>query len=203
MNYKQVKLSFTNCELNRFYRTLLVKEDINLVDLGCAILTAFKGAYEHCFLFKTNGINYNPLAFIVEIQMDDDVLMDDYTLKDLGNKFTFVYDTGEYWEFEAIVTLSDIPVRGEDVILIDGAGQGIWEDNIHSLYAYLDGQIGPNSREDNEDLGYTLPWNLDFEKYGDFDKPFDVEKEHKKFLKAYKKDLKIYKQEQETYFKSH
>ena len=135
--------------------------------------------------------------------MDDDVLMDDYTLKDLGNKFTFVYDTGEYWEFEAIVTLSDIPVRGEDVILIDGAGQGIWEDNIHSLYAYLDGQIDPNSREDNEDLGYTLPWNLDFEKYGDFDKPFDIEKEHKKFLKAYKKDLKIYKQEQETYFKSH
>ena len=76
MNYKQVKLSFTNCELNRFYRTLLVKEDINLVDLGCAILTAFKGAYEHCFLFKANGINYNPLAFIVEIQMDDDVLKD-------------------------------------------------------------------------------------------------------------------------------
>ena len=75
MNYKQVKLSFTNCELNRFYRTLLVKEDINLVDLGCAILTAFKGAYEHCFLFKANGINYNPLAFIVEIQMDDDVLI--------------------------------------------------------------------------------------------------------------------------------
>ena len=52
MKYKQIKITFDYSKPNRFYRTLLVKENINLVDLGCAIVTAFNGTFEHYFLFR-------------------------------------------------------------------------------------------------------------------------------------------------------
>ncbi len=42
---KKIRLDFKYCERGRFYRTLLVKENINLIDLGCAIVTAFNGAF--------------------------------------------------------------------------------------------------------------------------------------------------------------
>ena len=47
--------------------------------------------------------------------------------------------------------------------------------NISSLYALFDGDVDPNSSESNEEEGYYLPWNLDMEKYGDFDNSLNID----------------------------
>lgn len=110
MYYKKVKLVFKHCEPNRFFRTFLVDENINLVDLGCAFVTALNGAYEHNFLFETKSKVYNPRAFMEYEAFDDDVLMDDYSLKDLGDRFEFTYDTGDGWDFKATVKETKIEI---------------------------------------------------------------------------------------------
>ena len=198
--YKEVKLEFGYCDdKSKFYRVLLVKEDINLKDLGCAIVSAFGATFEHNFLFKTNNKTYNPYAFMIEFQLPNDVLMDEYTLKDLNSKFQFVYDTGEYYLFEATVIDTDIEYESgmDDVLLIDGAGQGIWEDNIRSLIDYLAGKIDPNSSLENET--YHLPWNFENEKYGDFDE-FDLDFEKHAFSETYMLDREEYKRNEAEYF---
>lgn len=60
------------------------------------------------------------------------------------------------------------------IIVLEGKGQGIWEDNISSLYALFEGKINPNCSKD-EYKGYYKPWNYSIVKFGDFDLPLDVE----------------------------
>ena len=193
MNYKQIKLTFKYSNPKRFYRTLLTKQNVNLIDLGCAIVTAFGGEFEHLFLFETKTRVYNPKCFMEDMVFENDVLMDNYTLSDLGDNFIFTYDTGDGWNFSATVTDSDVEEKEEDFILIDGAGQGIWEDNIHTLKAYLDGKIDPNTYEPDENNGYYPPWNFENEKYGDFDN-FNLEEEKQRFIENYPKDIISYKE---------
>lgn len=200
MKYKQIKLTFDYSDPKRFYRTLLAKEDVNLVDLGCAIVTAFGGEFEHLFLFNTNEKSYNPKAFMDDFIFENDVLMNNYTLSDLGNEFNFTYDTGDGWDFTAKVTDSNVEVDDEDFILIDGAGQGIWEDNIHTLKAYLNGDIDPNSYEPDEEQGYYPPWNFENKKYSDFDTSFDLEKEKERFMKNYPVDISTYIEQEKINF---
>ena len=54
-----------------------------------------------------------------DMVFENDVLMDNYTLSDLGDKFIFTYDTGDGWNFSATVTDSDVEEKDEDFILID------------------------------------------------------------------------------------
>lgn len=195
---KKIRLDFKYCERGRFYRTLAVKEDINLVDLGCAILTAFNGAYEHCFYFKTKEYTYNPKAFMEDSIGGNDLLMDDYTLEALGDHFEFCYDTGEGWDFIAKVYKRPVePENSEDeVFLLDGAGLGIFEDNISTLYNYLEGRLNPESSE--EDGLNCIPWNLNMYKYGDFDEAFNLENEKFKFSISYLLDKKMYREENDN-----
>ena len=46
-----------------------------------------------------------------------------------------------------------------DLIILEGNGQGIWEDNISSLWVYFYGDVGPNGIEDKEEFGIYKPWN--------------------------------------------
>lgn len=63
----------------------------------------------------------------------------------------------------------------EDIIVLTGAGQGIWEDNIRSLYALFSGEISPLENHEDENKGIYFPWNFEIEKFGDFDMPLDLE----------------------------
>lgn len=199
---KKIRLDFKYCAKGRFYRTLLVKEDINLVDLGCAILTAFNAAFEHCFYFQTKEHNYNPRVFMEEFVDDNDLLMNDYTLEVLGDKFEFCYDTGEGWVFTAKVykklVEQEILDEDADVFLIEGAGLGIYEDNISTLYNYFEGNLDPDSSEEFEDNSF--PWNLDIKKYGDFDEAFNMEEEIQRFSSSYLIDRQTYRDGENEFF---
>ena len=191
MNYKKIRLDFKYCERGRFFRTILVAEDINLVNLGCAIVAAFNGEFEHFFTFEKGRTQYVPKSF-GQWGTYDEKFLNDYTLEVLGDSFTFTYDMGDNYEFKAKVykKIYELePEDGEEVLLIDGAGQGIWEDNICSLIAYLDGDIDPELSESCEEEGIFLPWNFDNETFGDFDKAFDIDFEKEDFYGRYQGGL--------------
>ena len=201
MKYKKVRIDFKYCEKGRFFRTFLIKEDLNLVDLGCAFVTALEGVFEHNFVFYTKDYTYNPRAFLEYDKFDNDLLMDDYNLSDLGDKFEFTYDTGDGWDFDCkVYTKTEEINSDEEVILIDGAGQGIWEDNIHSLSEYFDGRLNPdgNNTEPDEN-GCCLPWNMEIEKYSDFDN-YDLEEAKEFFYDMYVMERDKYKDDERRYF---
>lgn len=191
MEYLKLKVKFKPYP-KRFYRTLLVRPDMNLVDLGCILVTALEGAFEHCFLFETRDFSYEPIMFLTEGVNINSRLMDDYTINDLGEKFDFVYDTGCNYEFACSVMKKRVEISDEEsAYLIDGAGQGIWEDYIGELYDYLDGKIDPSSQGDDV---HQLPWNFDNTCFGDFDTAFNLEDAQDKFIDSYEADIYNYKE---------
>ena len=178
--YVKIKAEFADAP-KRLYRTLLVREDESLVNLGCILLTAFSAEFEHCFLFSKGRTEYVPSVFM-DNSIPDCVIMDDCTLKDLGEKFSFEYDTGECWDFNCKV-YKKTEVRSDIryAKILDGKGIGIWEDNAYTLRSYLAGEIDPECDEPDELNGYYFPWNLHIEKFGDFDDPLDIEEEQEYF----------------------
>lgn len=51
---------------DRLNRTILVREDTNLIELGCAMCTAIRTEFEHFFLFLKGKTTYCPDVFIEE-----------------------------------------------------------------------------------------------------------------------------------------
>lgn len=178
MIYKKIKMLFYE-HPDRFNRTILVPKDINLVHLGCIMACAINATFEHFFLFHVGKTGYVPEAF--QIMAKNWYLMKDYNLEDLGDQFIFEYDTGEGYRFKCKVYKKEEEIeKGEYAYLLDGKGQGIFEDNISSLYMYLDEEIDPNTSENNEDIDFYMPWNLPLEKISDFD-DYDLEFEKESF----------------------
>lgn len=191
MIYKKIRMDFRDCK-ERFYRVLLVREDVNLVELGCIMCTAVKAQFEHLFLFHKKKTDYVPEAFLDDWQLDEWLPMNRYKLADLGDTFVFEYDTGDGWEFNCKVYKKAVEKPGKQyAYLLDGKGQGIWEDNIYSLWKYLDGEVDPDSGEENEEEGIYLPWNFENEKYSDFDN-FDLEEEQELFESGVPIDMEMY-----------
>ena len=184
-------MDFRGCK-ERFNRTILVREDVNLIELGCIMCTAIHASFEHLFLFHKKRIDYVPEVFLEDMYLDEWLPMNRYKLEDLGDSFVFEYDTGDGWEFNCKVYKKEIEKQGKQyAYLLDGKGQGIWEDNIASLWAYLDGEIDPDSNLEDEENGYYLPWNFDNEKYSDFD-IFDLEDEQESFESMVPVDMELY-----------
>ncbi len=184
MNYVKIRLDFKYAEKGRFYRTILVREDIPLVELGELFVSILGGTLEHYFLFKSKNTEYIPSiwldGFYKSMSIDASSFLDKHLI-DLPDNFEFDYDTGDGWDFvckkyKKLVTKEieddeDIPTG----FVLDGKGMGIWEDNIRSLYAYLEGEIDKDYNQEDDDRGIYKPWNFDIDKYSEFDDPIDIE----------------------------
>ena len=189
MKYKKVFIYFKNCEKNRFYRTLLAKSDLNLLNFGCAIVTAFGGSLEHYFLFK----DVEEYLSKVLLRYKQGKIVDDYCIDDLSDKFEFVYDLKSKWKFKCEIVEELEHISNKDVLLLDGKGQGIWEDRLHTFLAYLAGKLNPNSLEENEEEKYFKPWNKRLSKYSDFETAYNLEDEQDLFPSSYACDVEMYK----------
>ena len=105
----------------------------------------------------------------------------DKTIKDLPERFIFEYDTGDGWDFECKIYKKEVTKEIEDDediptgFVLDGKGMGIWEDNISSLYAYLNNEIDKDYNQEDEERSIYKPWNFDINKYSEFDDPIDIE----------------------------
>ena len=163
MTYRKIRFDFKYCksdESDRFFRTLLVKKDLNLLNFGIAIVQAFKGQLTHSFTFEKGNESYIPPYF--EYASEGEHFMQNYTVEDLGKKFTFCYDLGDGWYFNAKVyskevedSYEDEDGEEQDVVLIDGAGQGIWEDTCGTAPRHDLGAVHLSCRWPVADAGAT------------------------------------------------
>ncbi|MDO4492256.1 MAG: hypothetical protein Q4C53_00050 [Clostridia bacterium] len=159
----------------RLSRTVLIREDADLAETGCALALAFGADLSHMFTFFARDTLFVPRSLG---DMDGTAPMAEHTLKEMGRAFIFGYDTvGDGWEFDCNVDAD--PVERADsrrAILLHATGQGIWEDDLATLEFYLSGGMKPEDPvvEDDE-LGLYPPWNFKVSVYGDFDGEFGTE----------------------------
>ena len=177
MKYIKIRVAFKAFP-KRFYREMYVRSDLSLFKLGVCICCSLGATFEHYFLFKDAERQYLPRDF--EDLWGNSVYMTKYSFKDIvldkKNRFILTYDTGEDYEFVITVLESDVELkRRKPAIILKGAGDRIWEDNISTLYAYLSGKLDGDMSESDEENGIYMPWNV-YEGYKlkDFDRPFDV-----------------------------
>lgn len=186
--YRKIKASFKLAP-NNLFRTFLVRSDLNLSELGCVLCTMFHAEYEHCFLFETPAATYVPEVFMDDYFTPGWLLMDDYSVSDLPDNFTFEYDTGESWEFKCrLYKKEEVRTDSRRAILIEGAGAGIWEDAKYEFLTWLEGEIPPTKKHTKDEL----PWNLKFKTFAELDNPLDIAKEQKAFDSRIESDTKIY-----------
>ena len=203
MIYTKIRADFKYGPKGRFYRVILVKEDINLYNLGVGLGLALGAEFEHCFLITEGNINkeYVMAAFMVD-PMPSYKYLANYTLNDLGDKFCYEYDNGDGWDFICKKYKRKVELDSKkDIIVLEGAGQGIWEDNIGSLYALFSGEINPLEDHEDEDKGIYFPWNFEIEKFGDFDMPLDIEKLNQDINIHYKKLVNRFLKEEKNFIK--
>ena len=184
VKYLKIRADFKYAKKGRFYRTFLVRDDIGLGELGELIVEIFGGTMEHFFMYRTKDKSYIPSSWMEQwntLGSTRNEPFKDKTILDLPETFMFIYDTGDGWDFDCkiykqIVTKNiddedDVPTG----FVLDAKGMGIWEDNIRSLYAYIDGEIDKDYSEEDEERGIYKPWNFDINKYSEFDDPVDIE----------------------------
>lgn len=203
MSYTKIKLEYNYGPKNRFYRIVLIKDNPDLFKLGVALGTVLGATFSHCFLFRVkNNISY-VMALFMETQYEQYRYLGNYNLSDLPDKFIFEYDTGDGWEFDCRKYKEKVEVEStKDIILIEGKGQGIWEDNIYTLNALFAGEIDPDSTYEDEENGICKPWNFDIDKYGDFDKPLNIEAENKLLDDNFQRNYKELNEMEKAYIKN-
>ena len=187
MKCKKIRIEFKRCERERFYRVFLVKKDLELKKLACAILLSFKTDFQPTFFFKINN-NLFVSKYLYDERKADEFLLDDYDISVLGQQFEFIYNNVDCWEFSGEISGDEFELDGEEVVVLERAGQGIWELNQKTFFAYLNGEIKNDYGDDN----YSLPWNLECEKFSDFDTKNDSVFEVNAFYKTYLACLDIY-----------
>lgn len=142
------------------------------------------------------------MAPFMETQYERYRYSGNYHLSDLPDKFIFEYDTGDGWEFDCKKYKEKVKIEStKDIILIEGKGQGIWEDNVYTLQALFAGEIDPDSTLEDEENGIYKPWNFDIDKYGDFDKPLNIETENKALDKNFQYNYKELVKMEKAYIK--
>ena len=95
MIYTKIRIDFKYGPKERFYRVILVKEDINLFNLGVGLGLALGAEFEHCFLITERNLHKEyVMAVFMENPVPGSRYLANYTLNDLGDKFCYKYDTG-------------------------------------------------------------------------------------------------------------
>lgn len=157
--------------LDRLNRTLLIREDLSLYELGVILCKLFKTKFEHMFLFEGDNCVYEDETWVMDSlrraydykeKKALDVLLD-------NKKLEFIYDTGEYYRFlvkKFSKQIFEYPIKC-DALLLEATGDGIFEDNISGLMDLMEGEIDENSLvsfgEDlPEDYNFDVSFDIDY-----------------------------------------
>lgn len=159
--YQKIKVSCIECP-KRFYRTMYIRNDLNLFQIGVTILTALQAEFEHMFLFRDKEVSYMSESWTADANSPRHPALD-YTkvhLSDLklnaANEFMLEYDTGDGWDFTIKIYKATKQFDAEEDrygIVADAKGDRIWEDYHYAFDEYIAG------REVNEDEE-GRPWNI-------------------------------------------
>lgn len=182
MEYTKIKMTSQD-DAKRFYRIIAIQGNPDLYELGAILGESVNAWFEHFYYFNTKDASFIPDDWVGDRFGDqNDIAMSTAHLSDLTDKFTYTYDSGENWCFDCKVYKKPYNYVDEEeyddypiALVLEGKGQGIFENDHGTLDRYLDGEIDPNSSQEDEENFQFLPMNMDFEKYGDFDEPLDLE----------------------------
>lgn len=128
---------------DKINRILTIPQNCSLSDLGIGIILAFHGEFSHLMRFTINRKKYS-------IYFDEDVYEDVYdedarewSLEELNLKKTtkikLEYDFGEGYEFMIkLISKEKSDSLNPHVIVKDGEGYGIWEDNFYLLQRFYE-----------------------------------------------------------------
>ena len=172
MSYRNIRLSLTEVP-NRLYRVVHVDEDLNLFDFADAVNKMLQAYGGHMFEFRSGEMRY-VLPEMLEDSFGPNVVnMFDYCVRDLGNTFLYTYDYGDDWSFEG--RSIEKPVEkgnGRPLTVLEGRGQGIWEDAKSEFMDFMTGQL---KELPTDEEGDSILWNLNLEALEDYDGPIDLE----------------------------
>lgn len=203
MLYTKIRMDFKYADKGRFYRVLLIKGNPDLLTLGVALGDAVSAEFEHCFLITTGrkGPSY-VMAPFMEDPLPGYCALARHTLDELPEHFDYEYDTGDGWDFACKRYKKKVELDSkQDVILLEGAGQGVWEDNIGTLYDYFAGRISKDSGEEDPDNGIAKPWNFSIDTYGEFDSPLDIDSLNDDLASKFPADCRLIKKQENDYIK--
>ena len=191
MLYRKIKASWRD-EEKRFFRIILVDPDISLFDAAIAILTSLGATFEHLFEVHKGREYYSiPDPEDEDLHWGQSHNIFDYQLTDISDAFKITYDFGDEWVFHCKAYKRLVEIRSDEpLILLDGAGQGIWEDNIWTLWAYIGGDMDSNTGTPDGESDYAKPWNFTIESWSDFDAPLNIPVLSKKLSENYQSNLK-------------
>ncbi len=203
MLYTKIRMDFKYAEKGRFYRVVLIKGNPDLLKLGIALGSSAGCEFEHYFIF---AIEKKKICYVPAAMMDDDFggtrALIKHNMDELPDEFEFVYDLGDDWAFECKRYKKKVEFDSDkDIVVIEGAGQGIWEDNIGTLYDYLDGKIDKDCDKEDGKKGIYKPWNVDIDKFSDFDLPLDLDKTNEFVNTLYPADCAVILQNENDFIK--
>lgn len=165
MKYKRIKFELRGFE-KVLYRDFLIREDVNLLELGIIFVDSVYGEFEHSFCFRNKN-----RTFVTESQdtsSPNTLYMSDHCLDDLGNEFTFIYDYDENWLFDCRVEDKIYHKPGNDfVYILDGKGEGVFEDNRELFDLYVSGEL-KLEEIDEDDV-----WNINIADFYDYDVEYE------------------------------
>ena len=132
VKYIKIRADFKYASKGRFYRTFLVKEDVNLGELGEFIVDIFGGTLEHFFLYRLKDRIFVPTSWMEECYDPSFIKYEplkEKSLSDLPSIFEFVYDTGEGYDFTCKIYKYPIikDVNEDDIpfgFVLEGRGMG-------------------------------------------------------------------------------
>ncbi|MBR3349688.1 MAG: hypothetical protein IKG55_06395 [Solobacterium sp.] len=179
MLYRKIRVSHLD-DKTKLYRIFYVPEDIRLSDLASVIRETFRMEEGHLYEFRKGKISYVMKKDDPYGNYDDygDYDMSRHTIHDPGDQYHFIYDYGDHWEFEVrIYKLTKEIDSNFPVIVLEGKGRGIWEDNRWGYMQLLNGEMPGNLSEDDEENEFYLPWNLGLEHAEDTFEEIDAEEE--------------------------
>ncbi len=181
MKYYKVRLAFRYAP-DRLYRIFWVISNMDCSTLAYYIQRMFYATFEHLYMFETKKLGRLICSDDEPIDISDKY-MDTVVIDELaGENIIFTYDFGDNWEFVGKVykRTKDFPDDSPEIILIEGAGKGIWEDNVWSYFQYLSGELSPDLTKEEDPECMSMPWNFEIEKLKDVDAPLDIAKEQKR-----------------------
>ena len=129
---------------------------------------------ESNYKFYENNVSYRFKSDIRKYYEKEDLLITDYSIDDMPDEFSLYY--GHYDEWHFICRILDIEVHSDEgeILVLDGNGQGIWEDSLNTLMKYLNGKLDPDSLYEDEVMDIYIPRNVYLDRFSDFDKKYEL-----------------------------
>lgn len=178
MKYKIIHVELENYE-TRLWRDIAISGNPTLMELGTVIASSLQSEFDDDFIFTSNDTVYMSKASMEDYNLKA-VPLENSHLGDLSSSFIYTYDLRDQWIFNCYVHGEQISLTNMPFAFVkDGYGQGLFEDDKETFDAYMNGTLKPEDDEDTfirkDKYMYDMPYNMDFECLGDFEKPLNLD----------------------------